>query len=214
MPQPPKKRASPKDAPARGRPREFDRDAALNAALEVFWRKGYTQTTLGDLCAAMGIKASSFYCAFGTREDIFLETVAHYKKTYWDRALERLMREEDIFRAWGNFLEDAVRIYMRPGLPKGCFVDVSTMGLDPGETRITEALASLDRATEVLFCKRLMLAIEAGELPPESNVPAIVGALVAFMKGIALLARGDVCQAELGEIARRGLYLLPRSPQS
>lgn len=209
MPGPPKKRASTKDTPARGRPREFDRDAALNAALEVFWRKGYMQTTLGDLCAAMGIRPPSFYCAFGTREDIFLEIVAHYKKTYWDKALERLMRERDIFRAWGNFLEDAVRIYMRPGLPKGCFVDVSTMGLDHGETRITEALASLDRETEALFRKRLMLAIEAGELPPESNVPAIVGALTAFMKGVALLARRDVCQAELVEIARRGLALLP-----
>lgn len=212
MPGAPKKRASTKDTPARGRPREFDRDAALNAALEVFWRKGYMQTTLGDLCAAMGIRAPSFYCAFGTRADIFLETVAYYKKTYWDKALDRLMRERDIFRAWGNFLEDAVRIYMRPGLPKGCFVDVSTMGMDPGETRITEALAALDRETEALFRKRLMLAIEAGELPPESNVPAIVGALIAFMKGIALLARGDVCQAELGEIARRGLHLLPHSP--
>ena len=209
MPRPPKKRASPQDAPVRGRPREFDRDAALNAALEVFWRKGYMQTTLGDLCAAMGIRAPSFYCAFGTRADIFLETVAHYKKTYWDRALGRLMREGDVRTALKNFVEDAVQIYMRPGLPRGCFVEVSTVGLDPGETRITEALAALDRETEALFRKRLLQAIEEGQLPPESNVPAIVGALTAFMKGVAMLARGDVCQAELVEIARQGLSLLP-----
>lgn len=209
MARPPKKRASPQEAVPRGRPREFDRDAALNAAMETFWRKGYMQTTLGDLCAAMGISAPSFYCAFGTREDIFLETVAHYKKQYWDKALVRLMREEDVRTALKNFVEDAVQIYMRPGLPKGCFVDISTMGLLPGETRIIEALAALDRETEALFRKRLLRAIEAGQLPPESNVRPIVGALIAFMKGVALLARGDMCQAELIEIARRGFALLP-----
>lgn len=209
MARPPKKRASPQEAVPRGRPREFDRDAALNAAMETFWRQGYMQTTLADLCAAMGISAPSFYCAFGTREDIFLETVAHYKKQYWDKALVRLMREEDVRTALKNFVEDAVHIYMRPGLPKGCFVDISTVGLAPGETRIIEALAALDRETEALFRKRLLRAIEAGQLPPESNVRAIVGALIAFMKGVALLARGDMCQAELIEIARHGLALLP-----
>ena len=181
--------------------------------METFWRKGYMQTTLGDLCQVMGIRPPSFYCAFGTRADIFLETVAHYKKTYWDRALDRLMREGDVRRALATFLEDAVRIYMRPGLPRGCFVEVSTVGLDPGETRISEALAALDRETEALFRKRLLLAIETGELPPESPVPAIVGALIAFMKGVALLARGDICQAELAEVARRGLALLPGAPE-
>ncbi|WP_165078778.1 MULTISPECIES: TetR/AcrR family transcriptional regulator [unclassified Desulfovibrio] len=213
MPRAPKKTASPPDPAPRGRPREFDRDAALNAAMETFWRKGYMQTTLADLCQAMGISAPSFYCAFGTREDIFLETVAHYKQQYWDKALDRLMQAGDVRTALKNFVEDAVQIYMRPGLPKGCFVEISTVGLAPGETRIIEALAVLDRETEALFRKRLLLAIEAGELPPESDVPAIVGALIAFMKGVALLARGELCQAELAEIARRGLALLPNAGQ-
>ena len=151
MPQPPKQRPRPHEASVRGRPQEFDRDAALNAAMEVFWRKGYAQTTLGDLCEAMGIRAPSFYLAFGSRADIFLETVAHYRKTYWDKALEGLMREGDICTALKNFIEEAVRIYMRPGLSKGCFIDVSTMSLDPGETRILEALAAQGRETEALF---------------------------------------------------------------
>ena len=183
MPQAPKKRPHPHEASARGRPREFDRDAALNAAMEVFWRKGYAQATLGDLCEAMGIRAPSFYLAFGSRADIFLETVAHYRKTYWDKALEGLMREGDIRTALKHFLEEAVRIYMRPGLSKGCFIDVSTMSLDPGETRIIEALAAQGRETEALFRRRLLQAIEAGQIPPDSNIPAIIGALSAFLGG-------------------------------
>ena len=200
-------------APGRGRPREFDRAAALNAAMEVFWRKGYMQTTLGDLCKAMGIKAPSFYCAFGTRAELFLETVEHYRAPYWNRALERLLAEKDIFAALQTFIDDAVRIYMRPGLPRGCFIDVSTVGLAADETRIREALAASDRETEALFRSRLAEAVRAGQLPPESDLQALTGALIAFMKGIALLSRGEVGEAELAAIARRGLDLLPRARQ-
>lgn len=216
MPRSPKKAAPPGEGPrvpVRGRPREFDRAAALNAAMEVFWRKGYMQTTLGDLCAAMGIKAPSFYCAFGTRAELFLETVEHYKNTYWNRALERLAAEKDIFAALENFIDDAVRIYTRPGLPRGCFIGVSTVGLSAEETRIRESLAASDRETQALFRTRLAEAVRAGQLPPESDLQALTGALFAFFKGIALLSRGDVSEAELAAIARRGLELLPRAPQ-
>ncbi|MDE5879037.1 MAG: TetR/AcrR family transcriptional regulator [Desulfovibrio sp.] len=216
MPRSPKKAVPPGDEPrppARGRPREFDRAAALNAAMEVFWRKGYMQTTLGDLCAAMGIKAPSFYCAFGTRAELFLETVEHYRATYWNRALERLLAEKDIFAALEHFIDDAVRIYMRPGLPRGCFIGVSTVGLAADETRIREALAASDRETEALFRSRLAEAVRAGQLPPESDLQALTGAFLAFLKGIALLSRGEVGEAELTAIARRGVALLPGAPE-
>ena len=212
MPQQPKKRPGAQGARPRGRPREFDRDAALNAAMEVFWRKGYAQTMLGDLCEAMGIRAPSFYLAFSSKADLFLETIAHYRKTYWDKALQDLMREGDIRTALKNFLEDAVRVYMRPGLSKGCFLDVSTVSLDPCETRIVAALAAQGRETEAFFRKRLLQAIEAGQIPADSNIPAIIGSISAFLGGIALLARGELCQAELLEIAGRGLNLLPPAP--
>lgn len=195
----------------RGRPRQFARDAALETAMEVFWQKGYMQTTLGDLCRAMGITAPSFYCAFSTKEAIFLETVAHYRDAYWNRALERFMAEEDLFTALANFFADAIKIYLRPSLPRGCFLDISTIGLSPREKRITETLASLDQKTRELFRKRLMLAIDAGQIPPGSDIPAIAGALVAFLKGIAAMARQDICQAELLQIAARGLLLLPQA---
>ena len=106
-----------------------------------------------------------------------------------------------------------MRIYMRPRLPKGCFVDISTVGLPPSETRIHEALAALDRETEALFRKRFMQAIEAGQLPRDSNVLTCVCAFISFLKGVALLARGDLSQAELAEIARRGLRLLPSAQE-
>lgn len=201
-------------APARGRPRGFDLDQALRAAMEVFWKQGYMQSSLNDLCAAIGIKPPSFYCAFGTREKLFLATVEYYVEKYWSGILREFSEEPDIHKAFVRLFENAVRIYMRPNLPRGCFVAVSTTGLGPGETAIEEALRFVDDKTREIFRKRLMAAIDDGQIPADSDVPAIIGSLIAFLKGIAALARTDISQAELSAIIARGLFLVPPEPKS
>src|ERR671931_1576682 len=65
-----------------GRPRDFDRDEALQRATQLFWGQGYEATTLADLQKAMGgITAPSFYAAFGSKEELFREAVELYKRT-------------------------------------------------------------------------------------------------------------------------------------
>src|SRR6185369_14964182 len=71
--------AGPKPArKPRGRPRAFDREAALAAAMEVFWAKGFESTTISDLTQAMGINPPSLYSAFGDKEKLFLEAMERY----------------------------------------------------------------------------------------------------------------------------------------
>ncbi len=65
----------------RGRPRAFDRDAALDAATEMFWRRGFSATSMADLCEAMGISAPSLYAAFGSKEDLYEAALKHYSET-------------------------------------------------------------------------------------------------------------------------------------
>lgn len=65
---------------SRGRPREFDRTEALNKAMLLFWRKGYTATSMSDLYEAMGIKSPSLYAAFGSKENLYDEVLQHYEQ--------------------------------------------------------------------------------------------------------------------------------------
>src|SRR5215467_8279144 len=75
-----------------GRPREFDRDEALQHAMELFWAQGYEGTTLSDLQKAMGsITAPSFYAAFGSKEDLFREAVELYKTQQGAPVLKALL---------------------------------------------------------------------------------------------------------------------------
>src|SRR2546430_2244573 len=74
------KRANGKPVKPRGRPREFDREAALERAIDVFWRHGYEATSVSDLTAAMNINPPSLYAAFGDKEKLFLEAVERYQE--------------------------------------------------------------------------------------------------------------------------------------
>lgn len=198
---------------SRGRPREFDMDTALDAAMNLFWKRGYMQASLNELCAVMGIRHPSFYCAFGTREKLFLETLRHYQDKYWGKALLDFSEEPDIHAAFEMLFKNAATIYTRPNLPRGCFVSVSTVGLGSSETHIAETLALIDAGSLENFRKRLMRAIDDGQIPPDSDVPAISGSVMAFLKGLADIARTDICQSELVAIALRGLLLLPAKPE-
>lgn len=184
-------------------------DEVLEIAMELFWKKGYTQTSLNDLCGAMDIRPPSFYRAFGTRENLFLETLRFYIDKYWSHIHREFVEEPDARAAFAKLFDRAAKIYTRPGLPKGCFIDVSTVGLGPDEIRIKETLAAIDEDTRERFRKRLMRAIDEGQIPVESDVPAISGTVMAYLKGIAAMARADICRAELAAIASRGLLLIP-----
>ena len=62
----------------RGRPAVFDRAVALQAAMKLFWERGYEGTSFDDLIAAMGISASSFYNSFGSKEALYCEATRSY----------------------------------------------------------------------------------------------------------------------------------------
>ena len=64
-----------------GRPREFDLDQALEAAIEVFWRRGFEGTSLSDLTTAMELSRPSVYAAFGNKEALFRKALARYAET-------------------------------------------------------------------------------------------------------------------------------------
>lgn len=193
----------------RGRPRLFDRERALDAAMELFWKQGYMQTSMEDLCKAMGIRSASIYCAFGNKSALFIKTLGHYRKKYWEEPLKRFAAESDPNKAFIGLFEDAAKIYLRPGAPCGCFATVSTMSLPAAETRIAGILATMEDGAKRLFRDKLMVAANTGFIPPDCDIPSIAGALTTFIKGLSLMARRDICQSELIGIARQGRLLLP-----
>ena len=167
------------------------------------------QTTMSQLCSAMGIKSPSLYCAFGSKATLFLEALAHYRSAYWSAAFARFMAEKDLYEATKNLFAEAAAILLRPDAPCGCLTVFSAMTLPSREGAILRTITRMREDTKKMFRDRLMLAVRDGQIPQESNIPAIAGSLTNFFEGLSLQARDDICLAELREIALRGVLLLP-----
>jgi AcrR family transcriptional regulator len=98
----------------RGRPRAFDRDAALTTAMHLFWAKGYSATSIGDLTAAIGIGAPSLYAAFGSKEALYSEALAQYTKvnetTAWGASTALIPHAPPLPLSWTIRRGGAVRL--------------------------------------------------------------------------------------------------------
>ncbi|MDE7065113.1 MAG: TetR/AcrR family transcriptional regulator [Desulfovibrionaceae bacterium] len=199
-------------APARrgkGRPRAFDRAQALHSALNVFWRRGYAPASVAELCKAMEINPPSLYATFGNKTSLFLEALRHYEHTYWDAPAKRFLAEPDVYAAVEELFRESARILLSPETPCGCMVVLAAINISENEKEIIETVRELRRATKKMFADRLRQAIQDGQLPPDTDVPALAGALNTLLEGLSIQARDDLSQSELQAIAAHAVRMLP-----
>lgn len=193
----------------KGRPRSFDRGEALRIALEMFWKRGFEPTTVADLCAAIDIKPPSLYATFGNKADLFLEAVRYYEDAYWQDISARFAAEPDLRRAVGDFFSGAARILLSPDTPCGCMVVLAAVNICEEEKEIISAIRAMRADTRGMFANKLRQAIKDGQIPADTDVPSLAGALNALLEGLSLQARDDICQAELVAMAAFAVRMLP-----
>jgi AcrR family transcriptional regulator len=191
-----------------GRPREFDRQQALERARDAFWRRGYEGTSMSDLVAALGIASARIYAAFGSKEALFREAIELYEAGeggFADRALaEELTAREAIAR----MLRDAVEIYTRPGQPQGCMVVSAATNCSAGNDAVMAWLAKHRRARTASLIARLRKAVKDGELPAQTDVEMLGDCFAALLHGLSVQARDGVPKRRLLALIPPALRLL------
>lgn len=202
------------NAPCRGkgRPRAFDRERALRRALEVFWRQGYEPASVATLCKAMEINPPSLYATFGNKASLFLEALRYYEQTYWEAPAARFLAEPDVYAAVANFFQEAAQILLSPETPCGCMVVLAAVNIADDEREIIETVRALRLATRKMFADRLRRAIQDGQIPPDTDVPALSGALCTLLEGLSLQARDGLFLSELKAMAAHAVRMLPPRP--
>jgi AcrR family transcriptional regulator len=192
-----------------GRPREFDREAALHAAMLVFWRKGFFATSMNDLCDAMGIRSPSLYAAFGSKEDLYIEAVQHYnaaaRRLIWDHIDEGPTVREGVRKL---LLAAAAVLPGDEGVPPGCMVNLATVGADfPGPIPRTLQDARLD-GLKVLR-SAIRRAVTAGELPRATNVNRLSRFYLGVIQGMAIQAHDGATRNDLAGTAELAMAAWP-----
>jgi AcrR family transcriptional regulator len=150
---------------SRGRPRTFDSDVALDRAAELFWAKGFADTSLDDLSAAMGMGRPSIYNAFGDKESLFIRALERYRDTTGTSPLRAMDAEDSIRDALDAFFRQIVEYATADRAHLGCLLgSVAPVAEIPG---VREFLNCSLGETELKVAERLSTAVTLGQLPPD-----------------------------------------------
>jgi AcrR family transcriptional regulator len=192
-----------------GRPREFDRDAALEAAMLLFWRKGFAMTSMSDLCEAMGIRSPSLYAAFGGKEALYLEAVDHYVRTVGPPVWDRLAEGETARAGVESLLLAATESLPKSrATPAGCMAALAAVG-----DELPPAIANVARKVRLKMLSqlrsRLEAAVSGGELPASTDIDRLSRFYLSVFEGMAIQARDGASRAELRGVAAAAMAAWP-----
>lgn len=192
----------------RGRPREFDMDEALDKAIDVFWRQGYTGTSLSDLTEAMGISRPSLYAAFGTKEETFKLAVERYARI--DMAyVNTALAEPTAYETARRYLRDNADAVTTPGKPAGCLSIQGGLAAAPEDDRVVRYLADRRADGEARFADRFARAIAEGDLPTSEDPADLAKYVSTVSAGLAVQAAAGVPRDELHRVVDRALLAFP-----
>lgn len=176
------------------RPREFDIDTALDAAMGVFWARGYEGTSLRDLLAAMGIARGSLYKAFRDKHAIYLAALDRYDRSVIEDGVMTLSNSAagDGLDRIRHFLAAAARSDDR----RGCFLCNAAVDRAPLDVEVrTRVRAMMDRL-ERAIAKALAQSRAAGDWPVERRADT-ARLLTGTYMGLRVLAKAGYPAAEL-----------------
>lgn len=179
---------------AKGRPREFDPDTALAAALRVFWSKGYEGASLSELTGAMGITRPSLYASFGNKEALFKKTLDLYEREKLDYIGEAL-KEPTARKVAEHLLRSALQMQMSNCDPKGCLGVINAVACGDEAESIRAEVIERGRVAKDLIVQRFERAKAEGDLPPQTDAVGLTSYVTAIMQGLAVQAgAGASCQ--------------------
>ncbi|MFE7506177.1 TetR/AcrR family transcriptional regulator [Promicromonospora sp. NPDC057488] len=185
---------------AGGRPRTFDAEAALDRAVEVFWRQGYEGTAVAELTERMGVNKPSLYAVFGTKEELFQQVVRRYAEVelaYFRDALTRPTALEVV----RDYLDRNAAALTQPDRPPGCLSIQGGLSANPAHSTVTQFLASSRRAGEDALAERLTRARDEGDLPADADPVALARYVMVVSEGQAVHASAGATREELVQSA-------------
>ncbi len=200
---------SPLTPPSRtGRPRSFDRNQALDAAMRVFWQHGYEGSSITALTSAMGINRPSLYAAFGDKATLFRKAVERYG-TGPGRYIRRALGQPRARQVAEMLLRGAVANATDPATPNGCLWVHGALVASAEAASIRDDMANLRDGGTTQIRDRFERALRDGDLPAGTDVAALTLFLVSVMNGIAVQASSGQSRDALNHVADLALRIWP-----
>ncbi len=195
---------------SRGRPKVFDREAALDKAMALFWQHGYEATSMAHLVEATGAKAPTLYAEFTNKEGLFRAVLDRYITQFAARHESQLFcpqkRLED---ALYDFFSAVAACYTSEETPSGCFIINTSCALAASSEDIASAIKLRHGQQTQTLVRFFTLKRESGELPSSCDIHALSDYLNCILQGMSVSAREGADYDALMRITKTTLDLLP-----
>ena len=198
-----------KEPKRRGRPREYDPDAALARATESFWERGYSGTSLDELSEATGMNRPSLYGAFGDKRDLYLKALARYWESSLSAIEEMLDYDRPLRVSLQRLYDTALSSYLAgQSGPRGCFAIGTATTEALRDAQIRASLANGLRHIDEAFAARIRFARDRGELPDEADPDALAMLASATLHTLAIRSRAGATRTALRAIVDTTLDII------
>jgi len=193
------------------RPRQFDDQAALNAAMECFWQHGFDETSMRELVASTGLSAPSLYNAFGDKRALFEKALRNYIDQRTDQRLTRLEALGPRAAIETFFAESLSMATSKEG-QRGCFLVNSVMDVQAEDAALAAILRAAFARYEDFFRRKIEAGLQGGDIAPGTAPQAGARALIGLFLGLRVAARFRPEQAFLEDMVRPMLAALFAGP--
>ncbi|AZM62434.1 MULTISPECIES: TetR/AcrR family transcriptional regulator [unclassified Streptomyces] len=191
------------------RTKEFDPDAALRAALELFWQRGYEATSMSDLVTHLGIGRASLYATFGSKRELYLKALERYEQDGLPKLMEDLSRPgpalpgvRAVVRRYATeAAEEAMRL-------RGCFVTNTAAELAPHDATAARRVERNWDQMETALHAALVRARAQGELPADRDPLTLARMLLVLLQGLRVVGKASADPARTRDAAEQALALL------
>lgn len=172
-----------------GRPKQFDPDAAIEQAMDVFWRKGYAATTPQDLVDALGIGKGSLYNTFGSKHALFERALRRYRDSQAAALIEMLEESGPVKERLRSALWLLVEMDLADPDRRGCMAVNAAAELAGTDEVATELVRRMFDRTEEAFSALVEEGQRAGEIASGRDARAAGSLLLTTVVGLRLMAR-------------------------
>jgi AcrR family transcriptional regulator len=190
-----------------GRPREFDTQQAVDAAMVAFWASGYATTSTDDLCQATGLSRSSIYNTFGNKHELFTRSLLRYIETVSPAQIELLESDrparEKIHMLLTRAIDDEYSLD-----PKGCLVTNTIIELGSRDEKVREVLLAGTRGLVAAIKAAIEAGQRAGEISREKDALALAEFVQSIIGALRLTARNGQDRSVAGNILSVALSTL------
>ncbi|MEN8646191.1 TetR/AcrR family transcriptional regulator [Bacillus cereus group sp. BceL062] len=190
------------------RTREFDEDQVLDAAMQLFWEKGYEATSLSDLTSRMGIQRPSIYSAFGDKKELFEAALRRYTMSRASDIRNRLQSHSSVKESFSIFFADVVNEEYAGDLSKGCFCINTMVELAPHDERFEILTREHQMYLAVIFQETIERGIQSGELEFNTDAKSLAQALIVALIGLTVMMKSRPQRSFVDNVIAATLTLL------